>query len=67
VAKAIGQKLNVLQEQPADTFDPRLAPSPETLDSMQQVFQQDGLLNYSTPLPSSKYVDDTFSSHVPKA
>ncbi|WP_433556916.1 ABC transporter substrate-binding protein [Pseudonocardia xinjiangensis] len=65
-AKAIGQKLSVLQQQPADVFDPRLAPPVATLDSMQQVFQQAGLLNYTTPLPSSRYVDNTYSANVPK-
>jgi NitT/TauT family transport system substrate-binding protein len=64
-AAATGQSLDVLGREPASVYDPRLAPPIATLDSMQQVFLQGGLLNYPTPVPAGRYTDGTFAAHVP--
>jgi NitT/TauT family transport system substrate-binding protein len=64
-ADATHESLDVLEREPANVFDPRLAPQTETLDAMQEVYLQSGLLGYQTPIPSSRYVDGEFSARVP--
>lgn len=64
VAKATGQKLSLLQSEPPNLFSPTLAPPTNTLQSMQQVFLQANNLDYTSLIPSSKYIDSTFSNNA---
>lgn len=63
VASATGEKLSLLQAEPPNVFSANLAPPVSTLDAMQKVFLSDHDLNYSSSIPSSQYVDTTFSQH----
>jgi NitT/TauT family transport system substrate-binding protein len=62
VAKATGETLSALEAEPANEFSPNLAPQVSLLNDMQQVFMNSNSLNYTGLIPSSKYVDSTFSS-----
>lgn len=65
VAKATGESMKLLQAEPINVFDPKLAPPTASLQKMQQVFMENKNLNYSKLLPSSQYVNSTFSSKAP--
>lgn len=64
VAKATGQKLSLLQSEPPNLFSPTLAPPTKTLSSMQNVFLASHNLDYTSAIPSSKYIDSTFSNNA---
>lgn len=64
VAKATGQKLSLLKSEPPNLFSPNLAPPTKTLESMQNVFLASHSLDYTTPIPSSQYIDLTFSNNA---
>lgn len=64
VAKATGQKLSLLEAEPPNLFSPTLAPPTKTLQSMQNVFLQSKNLDYSSLIPSSQYIDTTFSNNA---
>lgn len=64
VAKATGQKLSLLQSDPPSLFSPNLAPPTKTLQQMQSVFLASHNLDYSSLIPSSKYIDSTFSNNA---
>ena len=61
VAKATGESLSLLESEPRNVFSPNLAPPVATLSHMQDVFLSAGDLSYSSAIPTSKYVDTTFS------
>ncbi|MDA8301667.1 MAG: ABC transporter substrate-binding protein [Actinomycetota bacterium] len=62
VAKATGEKLSLLEAEPPNVFSPDLAPPVATLSHMQSVFLANHNLTYSSPIPSSRYVDTTFAT-----
>jgi NitT/TauT family transport system substrate-binding protein len=64
VAKATGEKLSLLQSEPPNLFSPNLAPPVATLVHMQQVFLANHDLDYSSPVPSSHYIDPSFSERA---
>ena len=64
VAKATGESLSALKAEPPNEFSPDLAPPVSLLNDMQKVFLSSKDLSYSTPVPSSSYVDGTFSAHA---
>jgi NitT/TauT family transport system substrate-binding protein len=64
VAKATGEKLSLLEAEPPNVFSPNLAPPVATLSQMQSVFLANHDLTYSSPIPSSRYVDTTFASRA---
>lgn len=64
VAKATGQKLSLLESEPPNMFSPNLAPPTKTLESMQNVFLASHSLDYTTLIPSSQYIDSTFSNNA---
>jgi NitT/TauT family transport system substrate-binding protein len=49
-----------LQTMDAYDFDPNLAPDAQTLDDMQRVFIDQGILQLPAPLPTSEYIDASF-------
>ena len=64
VAKATGESLALLQSEPPNVFSPNLAPPVSTLDAMQKVFLANHDLNYGSSIPSSRYVNTSFSQHA---
>lgn len=64
VAKATGEKLSLLESVPPNVFSPTLAPPTKTLQSMQKVFLQSKNLDYTSLIPSSQYIDSTFSQNA---
>ena len=62
VAKATGETLSALEAEPPNQFSPTLAPPVSMLNDMQQVFMNSSSLNYTGLIPSSTYVDGTFST-----
>jgi NitT/TauT family transport system substrate-binding protein len=64
VAQSSGESLSVLKAEPASQFSPDLAPPVSLLSDMQNVFLGDKELGYSSPIPTSSYVDSTFSAEL---
>ncbi len=64
LSTATGQKLSLLESEPPNVFSPNLAPPTQTLQSMQKVFLASHNLDYSTLIPSSNYIDSTFSNNA---
>jgi NitT/TauT family transport system substrate-binding protein len=62
VAKDTGETLSALEAEPPNAFSPDLAPPVSMLNDMQQVFMNSASLNYKGLIPSSTYVDGTFST-----
>jgi NitT/TauT family transport system substrate-binding protein len=62
VAAATGEKLSFLESEPPNVFSPNLAPPVATLANMQKVFLASHDLDYSSPVPSSRYIDTSFSA-----
>jgi len=64
VAQATGESLSVLEKAPQSDFSPNLAPSSSLLNDMQNVFLSAKELNYGTAIPTSSYVEGTFSTSL---
>ncbi|MHB1534932.1 MAG: ABC transporter substrate-binding protein [Acidimicrobiales bacterium] len=64
VSQATGEKMSLLQAEPPNVFSPNLAPPDATLTAMQKVFLANHDLNYTSLLPTSKYVNPTFSNRA---
>ena len=64
VAKATGESLAALEAEPPNVFSPTLAPPVAVLRQMQHVYLVNHNLDYTTVLPSSKYVDARFSKRA---
>ncbi|MCL2465291.1 MAG: ABC transporter substrate-binding protein, partial [Micrococcales bacterium] len=64
IATATKQDVATLKASPFDTWLPNLAPLPDQLDKMQQVWMASGAITYTTPLSTSDYVDTSFSDNV---
>jgi NitT/TauT family transport system substrate-binding protein len=62
VAAATKQSADVVAKSPAYLFDPKLAPSADQLNKMQQSWMAAGLLPYKTPLDPAKFMVSTFST-----
>jgi len=65
IATATKQDVATLKAAPFDTWLPNLAPLPDQLDKMQQVWMASGAITYTTPLSTADYVVTTFSDNVP--
>lgn len=65
IAAATKQDVDTLKAAPFDTWLPNLAPLPDQLDKMQQVWMGSGAITYTTPLSTSDYVQTSFSNNVP--
>ena len=65
IAAATKQDVATLKAAPFDTWLPNLAPLPDQLDKMQQVWMGSGAITYTTPLSTSDYVDTSFSNNAP--
>jgi len=61
IAAATGQTIDQLKATPFDTWLPNLAPLPDQLQSMQKVWIQAKATSYTSPIPSSKFIDSSFS------
>ena len=64
VAQATGESLSVLKAEPSSEFSPDLAPPASLLNDMQDVYLSSKELTYSTPIPTSSYVDGTFTNEL---
>jgi NitT/TauT family transport system substrate-binding protein len=67
LSKHTGQKLSVLEKVPFYDWDPALAPPTATLDSMQQVYKQLGLVEYENPIEETQFIDSSFSEKAAAA
>jgi len=65
LATALGQDVAALKAIPFDTWLPNLAPLPDQLTQMQQVWIASGAITYKTPMATADFVDTTFSANVP--
>lgn len=61
IADATGQDVAVLAETPFYTWLPDLAPQPDQLEAMQEVWMDSGEITYKEPLKVSDFVDDSFA------
>ncbi len=61
VAKATGESLTALEAEPPNRFSPDLAPPVAVLAQMQRIYLNNHNLDYTKPIPSSKYVVTSFS------
>ncbi|MDA8287235.1 MAG: ABC transporter substrate-binding protein [Actinomycetota bacterium] len=61
IAKATGESLSLLKAEPPNVFSPNLAPPVAVLAQMQRIYLANHNLDYSSPIPSSKYVDVAFA------
>ncbi len=61
VAKATGESLSLLEAEPPNVFSPNLAPPTAVLAQMQHIYLVNHNLDYTSTIPSSKYVDTAFS------
>jgi NitT/TauT family transport system substrate-binding protein len=64
IAAATSEPLAALKSEPPNLFQPKLAPPTATLTDMQKVFAASKALSYSTQIPSSRYVDNSFSANA---
>jgi NitT/TauT family transport system substrate-binding protein len=65
IAEAVDQDPEVLAGLPLYTeYLPDLAPQPEVLDQMQQIWIGAGAIDYESPLDPAEYVDTSFSAAV---
>jgi len=65
IATATKQDVATLKAAPFDTWLPNLAPLPDQLDKMQEIWMGSGAITYTTPLSTDDYVDTVFSDNVP--
>ena len=61
IADATGQTPDKVAAVPLYTWKPDLAPLPDQLSAMEQVWMQAGALDYEDPLPQDDYIDSAFS------
>lgn len=61
LAKATGQKLEVLKAAPMYTYAPDLAPLPEQLQAMQKIWMTGGQITYTDPLDVNSFVEAKFA------
>lgn len=61
IAEATGQDLEVLKASPMYSYLPDLAPQPDQVEAMQQVWMEAGLITYTEPLDVSTLVDSSFA------
>lgn len=64
VAKATGEPLSALVAEPPNLFSPNLAPPIAVLKQMQHIYLVNHNLSYTAPLPTTRYVDASFSEHA---
>lgn len=64
LAEATSQDIEVLRTAPKYTFDPRLAPYPETIDQMERIWMAGGQITHATPLGADAFVNDEFSANA---
>ncbi|MCL2652830.1 MAG: ABC transporter substrate-binding protein [Propionibacteriaceae bacterium] len=65
IAAATKQDVATLKAAPFDTWLPNLAPLPDQLNKMQEVWMASGAITYTTPLSTDVLVDATYSQNVP--
>jgi NitT/TauT family transport system substrate-binding protein len=61
LADATGQKLDVLKSSPMYSYLEDLAPQPEQLENMQDVWMEGDEITYTDPIDVSGIVDDSFA------
>ncbi|WP_245920769.1 ABC transporter substrate-binding protein [Brachybacterium timonense] len=64
LADATGQKIDVLKASPMYTYLPDLAPQPDQLEAMQQVWMTGGQISYEEPLDVSSVVNESFAKNA---
>lgn len=67
VAKATGESLSLLESEPPNVFRANLAPPVAVLKQMQHIYLVNHNLDYHSMIPSSKYVNRSFSKKASKA
>ncbi|WP_267977687.1 hypothetical protein, partial [Acinetobacter baumannii] len=65
LAQATSQDIEVLRAAPKYTFDAKLAPYPDTIDQMEEIWMAGGQINYATPLGAAAFVNDAFTAAAP--
>ncbi|MDQ3733286.1 MAG: ABC transporter substrate-binding protein [Actinomycetota bacterium] len=66
IAEATGQELESLRESPLFIWLPDLAPLPDELASMEEIWMSAGAINYTEPLDPDNYIDSSFAENVDK-
>ncbi|TWE09412.1 ABC transporter substrate-binding protein [Rudaeicoccus suwonensis] len=56
-----GQPVSSIKSAPYNVWEPTLAPLPQQLENMQNIWIAAGALSYSSPIESSKYVNTSFT------
>lgn len=64
LAEATSQDLEVLRTAPKYTFDATLAPYPDTIDQMEEIWMAGGQITYTTPLGSAAFVNEEFTDNA---
>lgn len=64
LADTLGQDIEVLKSSPMYTYLPDLAPQPEQLEAMQEVWIEAGQITYSEPLDVAGIVDASFAENA---
>lgn len=64
LADATGQDIEVLKASPMYSYLPDLAPQPEQLEAMQQVWMTGGQITYDEPLDVAAIIDESFAANA---